>query len=165
MNNKGVKRHCWLQEEIDYLVANYRRIDAKKMSAHLNLPVWVIRYKAHKLGLMCKASSYWEGISDEWLKEQYIVGQRTAKEIAEEINKPLNAVTAKLYRLDCQKYKVWPQSHIQFLKDHYRKDMKTRDIANKLGVTIMALRARVSTLGLNKRKKSNGKTSNKTSDL
>ena len=165
MSRKSSKIHNWLQEEIDYLVANYRRIGVKKTSAHLNLPVWVVMHKARKLGVAQKATGYWEGVSDEWLKEQYVDRQRTAKEIAEEINKPLNAVTAKLYRLGCQKYKIWPQSHVQFLKDHYRKDMKTKDIANTLGVTIMALRARVCTLGLNKRKKSNGKTSNKTSDL
>lgn len=146
----GSPFHRWSKKEVDYLITNYSRCSIKQMSTYLDLSKSVILYKMRLLKLSKGRAGYWNGVSDQWLREQYLTNNKTAQEIADEIGKPLSAVTAKLNRLGLQKYNIWSKESIQFLKDHYCKDMKTQDIADELGVSLSSLRARVYLLGINK---------------
>lgn len=134
----------WLNEEITFLIDNYKTMTKKELSEHLGKSMGEIQYQVKKLKL--KKNIEWGEKDIEFLHDNY--EQLTHKEIAIIINRTENAVRKKLSELSLLKNDFWSEEEINLLESVYRFKTKNQMLELLPNKTYLQISRKAVELGL-----------------
>lgn len=137
----------YTEEEINYIICNYQNHTVKEISNYLNKKDSDVYRIIRKLGLKKQIHKSWSNEDNEYLISNYM---KTSEEIASVLSRSVSSVNAQRDRLGLVKHNIWSEDEIKFLNDNY-KTMTHREIADKIGRTEQAVRAKCFDLKLFKK--------------
>lgn len=137
----------YTEEEINYIICNYQNHTVKEISNYLNKKDSDVYRIIRKLGLKKQIHKSWSNEDNEYLISNYM---KISEEIASVLSRSVSSVNAQRDRLGLVKHNIWSEDEIKFLNDNY-KTMTHREIADKIGRTEQAVRAKCFDLKLFKK--------------
>lgn len=140
----------WSEEELNYLIDNYKNSTVKELAAYLNKTPGSVSYAANVNGLIKQPHNSWTEEQIEFLKDNYV--DMTSEEIAKKFNRSIVSVNAMRDRLGLVRKPKWTEEEIQILKDNYDK-LYYKEIGELLGRSAEAVDAKCFDLGLYKKEK------------
>lgn len=138
----------WSKEDSDYLARNYSRMPPAQIAQKLNKTVDAVTAKAHILGI--KNVRYLTEKEIAYIKRWF--HKKSIEEIAAALGRCVDTVRQYAREMELSKLRGWTQKEIDKLKQLYKKGVPISDIAKRLGRTCKATDAKLTKIGLDRRR-------------
>lgn len=143
---KNIKGYT--EEDINYLINNYKDYSYKQLGNHIKKSSGSIAYAIRTLGLIKQVHKNWTKDEDDFLKSNYL--KMSNEEMGKKLNRSFDSISARCQVLGLIKHDNWSEDEINYLKEHYN-NMEYKEIGEYLGRSEMAVNAKCFELNLYKK--------------
>ena len=138
----------YTQEDINYLVNNYKYYTYEQLGKYLKKSSGSIAYVIRTLGLTKQLHKNWTKEEDDYLKSNYL--NMSNDEMGQELKRSFNSISERCKVLGLIKHECWSETEIEYLKEHY-DSMEYKEIGKHLGRSENAINAKCFELNLYKK--------------
>lgn len=143
-----IKFKTLTDEQVDYIVKNYKNMTIKELSISLGKSESTISHATRRLGLIKQVHKEWTSEDIEYLRNNY--DQKTSEEIAKVLNRTVHSINSECDRLGLIRNEKWSEEELRYIKDNFQK-MTHEEIGKVLNRTTKAITAKCFDLNLYKK--------------